>query len=99
MALLTELDARGLAPGDLWALPDGGDVGLRGVLGEVRPEGRQPYVLLQLDKPAPGIAAACAYKMSARATVMLSLYLYGNEGATAASGETVWEEWIKARFP
>ena len=98
-ALLTELDAGGLAPGDLWALPDGGDVGLRGVLGEVEPEGRQPYILLLLDKPAPGIAAACAYKMSARATVMLSLYLYGNEGATAGSVEMVWQEWVNAHFP
>jgi len=98
-ALLGELDADGLAPGDRWALPDAGDPGLRGVLGEVRPEGRQPYVLLLLDKPAPGIAAAAAYKTSDRATVMLSLYLYGNEGATAASGEMVWQQWVKARFP
>ena len=98
-AFFRELDADGLAPGDRWALPDAGDPGLRGVLGEVRPEGRQPYVLLLLDKPAPGIAAASAYKTSDRATVMLSLYLYGNEGATAASGEMVWQEWVKARFP
>lgn len=98
-ALIGELDVNGLAPGDRWALPDAGYPGLRGVLGEVRPEGRQPYVLLLLDKPAPGIAAASAYKTSDRATVMLSLYLYGNEGATAASGEMVWQEWVKARFP
>ena len=99
-ALLRELDVDGLAPGDCWALPDGTVASLRGVLDELRSEGRQPCVLLRLDEPAPGIAAASAYKVSERATVMLNLYLYGDdEGATAASGEKVWQEWVKARFP
>ena len=96
--LLRELDADGLAPGDRWALPDAAGAGLGGVLDELRPEGRQPYALLRLDEPAPGIAAASAYKMSERAAVVLSLYLYGDNGATAAAGEAVWQEWVKARF-
>lgn len=73
--------------------------GPRGILDELRPEGRQPYVLLRLDRPAPAIAAASAYKMSTRAAVMLSLYLYGGEDAPAARAEVFWQAWVKARFP
>ncbi|MCY4056401.1 MAG: SRPBCC domain-containing protein [Gammaproteobacteria bacterium] len=98
-ALLRELDADELAPGDRWTLPNAGDSGLRGVLDELRCEGRQPCVLLRLDEPAPGIAAASAYKISERVTVMLSLYLYGDEGAIAASGKAAWQAWFNARFP
>lgn len=97
--LLGELGAGGLSPGDRWALPNAGDAGLAGILDELRPEGRQPYGLVRLDEPAPGIAAASAYQISARAAVMLNLYLYGDPGATAASGEAVWQAWIEARFP
>ncbi|MDE0422833.1 MAG: SRPBCC domain-containing protein [Gammaproteobacteria bacterium] len=96
--LLGKLDAVGLAPGDRWALPEGGDAGLGGVLDEIRPEGRQPYLLLRLDEPAPGIAAASAYPVSARAAVMLNLYLYGDEGARAAGAEVAWQAWVNACF-
>ena len=98
-ALLEELGAAGLGPGDRWELAEGGDAGLGGIFDELRPEGRQPYVLLRLDRPVPGIAAASAYKMSTRAAVMLSLYLYGGEGAPAARAEVFWQAWVKARFP
>lgn len=98
-ALLEELGALGLAPGDRWALHEEKDAGFGGVLDEIRPEGRQPYALLRLDEPAPGIAVASAYKMSQRATVMLSLYLYGDHATTAAGAEVVWRAWLRARFP
>lgn len=98
-ALLGKLDVGRLAPGDRWALPDAGDADLGGILDEIQPEGRQPYILLRLDEPAPGIAVASAYKMSLRASVVLSLYLYGDAGAIAASGEAPWQAWIRARFP
>lgn len=98
-ALLRELDADRLALGERWTLPDAGEAGLRGVLDELRSEGRQPCILLRLDEPAPGIAAASAYKIAERAGVMLSLYLYGDEGAIAANGEAAWQAWVNARFP
>ena len=97
-ALIGELGADGLSPGDRWALPDAGDAGIAGFLDELRPEGRQPCLFARLDEPAPGIAAASAYKISERAAVVLSLYLYGERGATAASGEVAWQEWVNARF-
>ena len=98
-ALLGELGAVGRVPGDRWALPDAGAAGLGGVLDELRTEGRQPCVLVRLDEPVRGIAVASAYKISDRATVVLSLYLYGDQGATAASGQTDWQAWVTARFP
>lgn len=30
---------------------------------------------------------------------LLSLYLYGDQAATAVSAEVVWRAWVKARFP
>ena len=98
-ALLEELGAAALGPGDRWELAEGGDANLGGILDEFRPGARQPYVVLRLDRPAPGIAAASAYKMSARVAVMLNLYIYGDHAATAASADVVWREWVKARFP
>lgn len=98
-ALIGELGAGGLSPGDRWALPDAGDAGLAGVIDELLPEGRQPCLFVRLDEPAPGIAAASAYKISERAAVVLSLYLYGDRGATAASSEVAWRAWVEARFP
>ena len=98
-ALLTALDAGGLAPGDPWALPDAGDAGLAGVLAEHRPEGKQPCVLFRLDEPAPAIAAACTYKIAERATVVLSVYFYGDAGPAAARDAAGWQAWFQARFP
>ena len=97
-ALLGQLDAGGLAPGDRWTLPDADAAGLGGVLEELRSGGLQPTVLVRLDEPAPGIAAACAYKISERATVVLSLYFYGGDGPAAAAGKAAWQAWFAARF-
>ena len=98
-ALLATLAAGALTPGDPWALPDSGDGSLAGVLDELRPAGRQPCVLFRLDEPAPGIASACAYKIAERATVVLSVYFYGDEGPAAARDAAGWQAWFQARFP
>ena len=42
------------------------------------------------------------HSLFVRATVTLSLYLYGDGAATAAGGcgvPAVWQAWVKARFP
>ncbi|MCY4627372.1 MAG: SRPBCC domain-containing protein [Acidobacteria bacterium] len=98
-ALLSTLAAGALAPGDPWALPDSGDASLAGVVEELRPAGRQPYILFRLGRPAPGIAETCVYKIAERATVVLTVYFYGDEGAAAARDAAGWQSWIKARFP
>ena len=98
-ALSGALSSGALTPGDSWALPGSGSADLAGVLAENRPGGRQPCVLFRLDRPAPGIAAACAYRIAERATVVISIYLYGDDGpAAAARGEAAWKEWMGARF-
>ena len=35
---------------------------------------------------------------SERATVVLSLYFYGDEGPAAAGGEAAWQAWVAVRF-
>ena len=99
-ALLAALDARGLVAGDPWTLSPPGAASLAGILEEVHATSRQPTAFFRTREPAPGIAAACAYKIAERATVVLSVYLYGDAGPeAAASGEPAWQAWMKARFP
>ena len=98
-ALLSALAAGALATGDPWALPDSGDASLAGVVEERRPKGRQPYILFRLDQSAPGIAEACVYKIAERATVVLTVYFYGDTGPAAARDAAGWQSWIQARFP
>ena len=79
--------------------PGSDSADLAGVLAENRPGGRQPCVLFRLDRPAPGIAAACAYRIGERATVVISIYLYGDDGpAAAARCGAARKEWMGARF-
>ena len=96
-ALLGELNARGLSPGDRWAFAVSGAAGLAGVFEESR-TGRQPYAVIRLDQPAPGTAALSAYKIADRATVALSIYFYGDEAAAAARNEAAWQAWMETRF-
>ncbi|MYI96714.1 MAG: hypothetical protein F4075_07380 [Acidobacteria bacterium] len=99
-ALLAALDARGLAAGGPWTLSASGSVALAGVLEEIHATSRQPTVFFRTSEPAPGIAAACAYKIAERATVVLSVYFYGDAGPAAAARDAEgWQAWIKARFP
>ena len=99
-ALLAALDAHGLKPGDSWTLSASGAASLAGSLEEVHATSRQPTVFFRTREPAPGLAAACAYKIAERATVALSIYLYGDEApAAAARTEAAWQAWMKDRFP
>ena len=99
-ALVAALSAETLAPGDRWSLSAGGGARLEGFFEEGRAGGRQPCALFRLDLPAPGIAAACAYKIAERATVVLSVYFYGaGAPAAAARHEEALQAWVAARFP
>ena len=98
-ALLAALDARGLAPGDPWTLSSDGAASLAGILAEVHADSRQPTAFFRTREPAPGIAAACAYKIAERATVVLSVYFYGDGAPAAAARDAeAWKGWMAARF-
>lgn len=99
-ALLAALGATELAAGDPWTHSASDAASLNGILEEVHATSRQPTVFFRTHEPAPGIAAACAYKIAERATVVLSVYFYGDAGPeAAASGESAWQAWMKDRFP
>ena len=99
-ALLAALDACGLGEGDPWTVSAPDAASLAGALAEVHANSRQPTVFFRTTEPVPGIAAACAYKIAERATVVLSVYFYGDGAPSAtASAESAWQAWMKARFP
>lgn len=63
-------------------------------------DGDNPELLLRLDRPAPGIAHMFVMPIGHQTLVSMRFYLYGDEGAAAAShAEQEWSDWLAARFP
>jgi hypothetical protein len=60
-----------------------------------------PHVrFVRLDVPAPGIACLNVYTVGAQVFVMVTLYLYGDPGAEAATRDaTLWQTWMDDLFP
>ena len=97
-ALLGALGGGGLTEGRGWNGAPGAPA-ISGVVERILP-GIQPFALLRLDRPAPGLGALSAYRIAERATVALWIYLYGGDApAAAAREEGEWKVWMKARFP
>ncbi len=96
----TLTDALGMADlrkGVRWTSPPG-TPSLTGVVEQVHGH-RQPYAVIRLDKPIPGIASATAFAMGDCAMVTVGIYLYGSEAsAIAARDESAWQKWMKERF-
>ena len=62
-------------------------------------DGENPELLLRLDRPAPGIAHMFIMPMGDQTMVSIRFYLYGEQGAAAASdAEQAWDDWLAARF-
>ena len=93
-------DALGMADlrkGAHWTSPPG-PPSLTGVVEQVDGH-RQPYAVIRLDEPIPGIASASAFSMGDCAMVTIGIYLYGDEApAIAARDEPAWQAWMKETF-
>lgn len=98
VAQLAALEAGGLSAGERWACSLGG-TDFSGVV-EASWSGRQTCTTFRLDRPAAGIAAATTYRIGPRATLVLSVYFYGEGAPRAASRhERGLEQWMADRFP
>ena len=57
-------------------------------------------MLLQIDKPAPGVLSLGAFPCGGPTMVSISFYLYGDGAAdVAAREEPLWQAWMSKHFP
>lgn len=68
---------------------------LSGTVERMEQDGRQRYVLLRMDGPAPGIALIGTYGIGDATNVSTAFYLYGDDaGQRAAASEAAWRDWL-----
>jgi uncharacterized protein YndB with AHSA1/START domain len=59
-----------------------------------------PWMLVRLTEPAPGVASLGAFPCGGPVQTMISFYLFGKRGVTAAKRDAAkWQEWMAATFP
>ena len=97
--LTSELGLAGADVGERRTM-DGEADHLSGVVERVNQDGRQRYVVLRLDAPAPGVALLGTYESEGRVFATLGLYFYGDDAeADAAAARRAWGGWFGERFP
>ena len=98
-AVTGSLNLAGVTMGERRKAPEGAPP-LAGIVERIG-EGKEPHVLvLRVDEPAPGIASLFAQTMGPQVCVMVAFYLYGDEGAAAATrAEPLWQAWLNQHFP
>jgi len=97
-SLTGSLGLEGATPGQRLHTP-AGPPPLAGAVEAVR-DGKNPYVLVLLDEPAPGAAFFTAGSMGSQVFLSMSFYLYGDTAAaTAARDEPPWQNWVAEHFP
>jgi len=96
--LRASLGLTGLNPGQPWNTPAGVPA-LSGSIDQGA-DGKDPYQLLRVTGPTPGVVFLNACGMGGQVFVNLCFYLYGDGASAAASrNEPVWQEWVKQHFP
>lgn len=69
---------------------------LSGILEHIEQGDSQRYVLLRLDRPAPGIALIGTYGMGGTVNASTSFWFYGEDaGERAAASQPRWREWLR----
>jgi hypothetical protein len=73
---------------------------LAGVVEHVGPPEHAEEVLLQVERPAPGLAHLFALPMAGQIFLPVRFFLYGDAGpAGLAEAEPIWQAWMAERFP
>jgi uncharacterized protein YndB with AHSA1/START domain len=97
-ALLAPLGIVGAAVGKRVSSAEGTPP-LAGVVHSVGFPPDWPELLVQIDKPGPGLAHAFPMPMAGQVFLTVRLYLYGQDApATIARVQPVWKKWIGERF-
>lgn len=96
-ALTSAMGVKGLSVGQRWTTP----AGVPAHNGVLEYLAHSPYdALLRLEHPGPGVAALGAFNCGGPSMVALNFYLYGDEAAAVAAGESpLWQAWIQEHFP
>jgi uncharacterized protein YndB with AHSA1/START domain len=62
--------------------------------------GKEPYVLLLLDEPAPGAAFVSSCPMGEQVMISIYFYLYGERARDVAAAQGPrWEAWLAGQLP
>ena len=70
-----------------------------GIVEHVEQDDRQRYILLRLNRPAPGIALIGTYGIGDTTNVSMTFYHYGDDaGQRAAASEPIWRDWLAETF-
>lgn len=73
---------------------------LGGIVEQAGEGGHTHQLLLQLDKPAPGLAHFTVLDMCGQVVVAVRLYLFGDTAAACiAREEPLWQQWMHQQFP
>jgi hypothetical protein len=96
--LLASLGLAGVTRAQQWHTPDGVPL-LAGCLDQAS-EGNDPYQLLRVGEPAPGVVFLNACGMGGQCFVTICFYLYGDRASAAVSqNQPSWQEWTNQQFP
>ena len=97
--LLASLGLTGLTTGQQWHTPSG----LPPATGSLdqADNGKDPYQLLRVADPAPGVVFLNACGMGGQFFLTICFYLYGDRASDVRSpaNQAIWEEWTKQHFP
>lgn len=96
--LLVSLGLTGVTTGQQWQTPSGVPP-VAGSLDQAV-EGKDPYELLRVGEPAPGVVFLTACGMGGQVFVTICFYLYGDRASDAVSrNQPLWQEWTNQHFP
>jgi hypothetical protein len=97
--LTSSLGLAGAAAGQRLSAPSGAPP-LAGIV-ENASEGEQKhFMLLRIDKPAPGVLSLGAFPCGGPTMVSIGFFLYGDgAAAVAAREEPLWQAWMSKHFP
>ena len=97
--LTAALGIAGSSGSERWSSPPSTVPPLAGAVERIVEE-KQPYALLRLDDPLPGIAAPSVFAAGDQVMITLGIYLYGDHAAeVAARDEPLWQAWMTDLFP
>lgn len=69
---------------------------MTGVVSRIHQDDNARQVTFRVDVPAPGVATVGACTVAGQASVMVTIYLYGDDAADVAAAEQPkWSEWLR----
>ena len=96
--LLQALDLTGADAGDTRVTADEPEA-LSGVVERIVKDQQKRYLLMRLERPAPGVAMIGTFRAGPQVAASATIYFYGDDAKDRASVSAGrWRDWLTARF-